>query len=134
MKTMFMVLVCLILVSGTAVRGEELLVQSFPASVVKTVPECGRQDVDATTMTQIKVTFSKDMMDQSWSWVQISNESYPKTVGKPMYLDDKRTCVLNVLLEPKKTYVIWLNSEQFGNFRDAGGNSAVPYLLVFQTK
>jgi hypothetical protein len=38
-----------------------------------------------------------------------------------------------VKLEPRKTYAIWLNSGNFGNFKDTSGNSAVPYLLVFET-
>ena len=84
--------------------------------------------------TQIKVTFSKDMMDGGWSWSQISDESFPQRMGKPRYLDDKRTCVMNVKLLAKKTYVIWLNSQKFGNSKDADGKSAVPYLLVFETK
>jgi len=134
MKTVFMVLVCILLVSGIVVWGEEASIQSLPPSVVKTVPECGSMDVDAMATTQIKATFSKDMADKSWAWVQISDESYPKTLGKPMYLDDKRTCVLNVLLEPKKTYVIWFNSGKFIGFVDTEGRPAVPYLLVFQTK
>jgi RNA polymerase sigma-70 factor (ECF subfamily) len=29
---------------------------------------------------------------------------------------------------------MWVNSQQFVNFKDADGRSAVPYLLVFQTK
>jgi RNA polymerase sigma-70 factor (ECF subfamily) len=39
-----------------------------------------------------------------------------------------------VKLEPGKTYVSWLNSQKFGNFKDADGQSAVPYLLVFETR
>ena len=54
--------------------------------------------------------------------------------GSPTYEDDKRTCVLPVKLEPGKTYAIWVNSDKFGNFKDADGRSAVPYLLVFRTK
>jgi hypothetical protein len=30
--------------------------------------------------------------------------------------------------------LLWLNSENFGNFKDAEGHPAVPYLLVFETK
>ena len=41
---------------------------------------------------------------------------------------------MKVKLEPGRTYAIWVNSEKFGNFKDADGRSAVPYLLVFQTK
>ena len=40
----------------------------------------------------------------------------------------------SVKLEKGRTYVIWLNSEKFENFKDASGNPAVPYLLVFETK
>jgi RNA polymerase sigma-70 factor (ECF subfamily) len=74
------------------------------------------------------------MTDQSWSWASHSKESYPKVDGKPKYLADKRTCVLPVKLEPGKVYCLWVNSEMFHNFKDADGNEAVPYLLVFQTK
>jgi RNA polymerase sigma-70 factor (ECF subfamily) len=115
-------------------RAAEPSIKSLPASVIKTDPESGNAQVDARATTQIRVTFSKDMMDGSWSWSQISNETFPQIVGKPRYLDDKRTCVVDVKLQPKKTYVIWLNSHKFGNFKDADGQSAVPYLLVFQTK
>jgi RNA polymerase sigma-70 factor (ECF subfamily) len=114
--------------------GQEASIKALPPSVVKTVPESGETTVDAATTTQIKVTFSKEMMDETWSWSQISKDSFPQIVGKPKYLDGKRTCVIDVKLEPKKTYVIWINTQKFGNFKDADGNMAVPYLLVFQTK
>jgi RNA polymerase sigma-70 factor (ECF subfamily) len=110
-------------------------VATVPPVVVKTVPTAGATDVDPT-LTEIKVTFSKDMADESWSWVQLSDESFPKPVGdKPIHYEkDKRTCVMAVKLEPGKTYAIWVNSEKFANFKDPHGRSAVPYLLVFQTK
>ena len=107
--------------------------ENAPPVVVKTVPESGKADVDAST-TEIRVTYSKDMRDGSWSWSTWGQETYPKTTGKPHYEPDKRTCVLPVKLEAGHTYAIWLNSENFGNFRDTTGRSAVPYLLIFQTK
>jgi len=116
-----------------AARAQEVSVESLPPSVIKTVPTCGDTLVPATT-TQIKVTFSKDMMDKSWSFTQISDNSFPEVVGQPHYLADKRTCVLTVKLKPQKTYVLWLNSQKFQNFKDTSGKSAVPYLLVFETK
>jgi hypothetical protein len=139
MKKALTVFVCFLLMSEAVVlsgeeSSKEISIQSLPPSVVKTVPECGSTDVDAMATTQIKATFSKDMMDGHWAWVQISDETFPKTIGKPKYLDDKRTCVLNVLLESNKTYVIWLNSGKFQGFMDTEGNKAVPYLLVFKTK
>ena len=99
---------------------------------MKTVPEAGAADVDAKA-TEIRVTFSKAMTDGSWSWSTLSKESFPEVEGKPSYMDDERTCVLPVKLQPEKTYAIWINSDKFRNFKDSNGVSAVQYLLVFRT-
>jgi hypothetical protein len=108
-------------------------VDSMAPVVVKTVPEAGAKNVAPGEM-EIKVTFSKDMMDQSWSWSTVWKDSSPESIGKPYYEADHKTCVLKVKLEPNKTYGWWINSQNFHGFKDAQGHSAVPYLLVFQTK
>jgi hypothetical protein len=118
---------------GLGARADEPTIENALPVVVKTVPMAGAEDVDPK-LTEIKVTFSKDMIDDSWSWVQLSEASFPKIDGKPRYEKDKRTCVLPVKLEAGKTYALWINSEKFENFKDAGGRSAVPYQLVFKTK
>lgn len=125
---------CLVAWGGTASAAtEDITLKSAPPVVVQTVPQAGTADVDPAT-TEIHVTFSKDMADGTWSWSQASESSFPQVDGKPRYLDDSRTCVLPVKLEPGKTYAMWLNSNKFQNFKDADGNPSVPYLLVFQTK
>lgn len=103
-----------------------------PPVVVRTVPESGTDGVDPA-LTEIKVTYSKDMMDKTWTWSTWGQDTFPDLTGKPHYLPDNRTCVLPVKLKPNKTYAIWLNSNNFGNFKDAKGISAVPYLLIFKT-
>jgi hypothetical protein len=119
---------------AAAQTAREISVKTMPPSVVKTVPPAGATDVDPA-LKELSFTFSKDMMNGSWSACQISDETFPKAGdGKMHYLPDKRTCVMPVTLEPGKTYVIWLNRGQFQNFRDTQRNSSVPYLLVFQTK
>jgi RNA polymerase sigma-70 factor (ECF subfamily) len=109
-------------------------VESMPPVVVRTEPQAGDTRVDAKAVTEVRVTFSKKMMDGSWSWSQVSDDTFPKVTAKPHYDKDQRTCVLPVKLEPRKTYVFWLNSAKFHNFKDADGHAAVPYLLVFETK
>src|SRR5262249_61632137 len=109
-------------------------VKELPPVVVRTVPQAGDTQVDAAKVKEIRVTFSKEMTDKSWSVSTVSKDSFPKFAGDIRYDKDRRTCVLPVKLEPGKTYALWLNSEKFHNFKDADGNSAVPYLLVFQTK
>lgn len=107
--------------------------KSFPAVVVKTVPPSVSTDVDPS-LKEIQVTFSKPMTDKSWSWVQHSKPTFPELAGAPRYENGERTCVLPVKLEAGKTYAIWINSSRFGNFKDAEGNPAVPFLLIFHTK
>lgn len=123
---------CALLAGGSPiVRAENL--EDMPPVVVKTVPQSGIREV-APGETEIRVTFSKDMQDKSWSWSTAWASSTPEGVGPPRYEQDGRTCVLKVKLEPGRTYGYWLNSQKFGNFKDRQGRSAVPYLLVFQTK
>ena len=109
-------------------------VATLPPVVVKTIPQSGDTAVDAKSVKEIRVTFSKKMTDKTWSWSQISNDTFPKVTGDIRYDKDGMTCICPVELEPGKTYVSWLNSERFHNFKDADGQPAVPYLLVFETK
>jgi RNA polymerase sigma-70 factor (ECF subfamily) len=101
--------------------------------IVRTEPVAGDTKVDAS-VKEIKVTFSKEMKDGSWSWSQISKDTFPQLNGKPHFEKDKRTCVLPVKLEAGKTYVIWINPARFQGFVDTEGNPAVFYPLVFETK
>lgn len=121
------------LLAGHAQNDDEFSLANAPPVVVKTIPEAGSDQVSAS-ITEIRVTYSKPMEDGSWSWSTWGEKTFPKTTGKPRYESDHRTCVLPVKLEPGHTYAIWLNSENFSNFRDGDGHKAVPYLLVFQTK
>jgi len=130
---MFALGLALALLPPSGLLDDDITVDSTPPIIVKTIPEAGAKDVDPN-LTQIRVTFSEDMLDGSWSWSQISEETLPKTSGKPHYLKDKRRCVLSVKLEPGKTYAIWVNSDKFDGFKDADWHAAVPYLLLFQTK
>ena len=108
-------------------------VETAPPVVVSTEPRAGADDVDPS-LTEIKVTFSKDMQNGNWAFAQMSKEMFPETTGKPRYLDDKRTCVLPVKLQPGKTYLIALNKPPYDSFMDPDGRKALQYLLVFETK
>jgi hypothetical protein len=107
-------------------------IDSIAPVVVKTIPEAGTKNVPPGEY-EIKITFSKEMEDKSWSWSTAWKDSSPDFIGKPHYDADQKTCVVKVKLEPNKIYGFWLNSQQFHNFKDVQGHPAVPYLLVFQT-
>jgi RNA polymerase sigma-70 factor (ECF subfamily) len=114
-------------------RAEDISLETARPVVVKSTPEAGADGVDPST-TQISVTFSKNMQGGSWSWCVLSKETYPGTGETPKYLENKRTCVLPVKLQPGKTYAVWINSDKFHDFVDTKGQLAVPYLLVFKTR
>ena len=107
--------------------------RTLPPVVVRTVPESGSAGVDPA-LTELRVTFSAPMRDESWAWVICSEDTFPQKTAEPRYLADGRTCVLPVKLKPGKVYAIWLNNEKFEDFKDRNGNSAVPYLLIFETR
>jgi len=133
-SVMVLVAVVLGLCLGLIRAEDTVSVRSMPPVVVKTSPQAGDTRVDPY-LTEIRVTFSKDMMtEKMWSWVMLTKDSFPLIVGQARFLEDRRTCVVQVKLEPGKTYAIWLNSENHNSFRDTDNNPAVPYLLVFQTR
>lgn len=132
MKTKSLFLTALLL-SALCATSQAQDIDSIAPVVVKTLPEAGTKDVPPGEF-EIKVTFSKEMTDGSWSWSTAWQDSDPEAIGKPHYDADHRTCILKVKLEPDKTYGYWINSQKFHNFRDAQGHPAVPYLLVFHTK
>lgn len=115
---------------GTALAQGSL--DTVPPVVVESTPHSGSTAVDPN-LGQITVTFSKEMLPKSWSWVKIDEKSFPKLTSDPRYLTDKRTCILPVKLQPNRVYQIWINHGKFLNFKDVSGKSAVPYLLSFKT-
>ncbi len=131
MKDTLWKVIGVIAILALVVRAQSI--DTMPPVVVKTVPEAGVSDVTPGEM-ELKVTFSKEMTDKSWSWSTAWKDSTPVFVDQPKYDDAKKTCSVKVKLEPNKTYGFWLNSNNFQNFQDSQGHTAVPYLLVFQTK
>lgn len=134
LKVIFVSVIILAVIPGF-VYLQEVSVESMPPSVIKTMPVCGDTKVDPN-IAEIRVVFSKDMMtNQMWSWCMYSADTFPEVDTNGIkYLQDKRTCILPVKLEPDKTYVIWINLQDQNSFRDTNGNPAVPYLLVFETR
>lgn len=132
LTTRLTIIAAMLLFNQNLVADDDITPTSVPPVVVKTVPESGSMDV-APGEFEIKVTFSKKMMDGSWSWCTVWDDSCPQGIESPKYDPDRKTCAMKVKLEPGKTYGFWLNTERFRNFKDSKGRSAVPYLLVFST-
>jgi hypothetical protein len=131
------VVIFLLLAAGTpdAAAQQTVSVANSPPVVVETVPRAGDTNVDPL-LTEIQVTFSKDMLtEKMWSWVIHTREAFPQIAGEVRYIN-ARTNAAPVRLQPGKTYAIWFNSpnDKHNAFRDTSNNPAIPYLLVFQTR
>ena len=123
----------ILFLATSAATAPDNSIRGLPPVVVQTVPRSGDSAVEPS-VGEIRVTFSKDMLDQSWSWVIVTKESFPVRKDKPRFLEDHRTCVWPVVLEPGKTYAMWINTDRQTGFMDLDRHASVPYLLVFQTK
>jgi hypothetical protein len=131
-KYLSSLIVGLVLFAGSGLTGHTRSIESMPPVVVKAVPESGSKDVPAGD-TEIRVIFSKEMHDKSWSLVgPVAGPDFG-SAAQPRYDADHKTWILKVKLQPGTTYAYWLNHNKFQNFKDRQGNPAVPYLLSFKT-
>lgn len=134
MRANHSIVIALLLVAGVSkAAARDVTIQGLPPVVVRTIPESGSAGVDPG-LAEIRVTFSKDMLDGAWSCVNLSKEAFPTSAGKPRFERDRRTFVFPVRLEAGRTYAILFNSEKHKNFMDSRRIAAMPYLLVFETR
>ena len=124
-------LLCAGLAYGQA-RPQTAKVDKDAPKIVQMEPANGATDVDADMVKELRVTFDRDMDMGGFSWTG-GGENYPKTIGKPKWID-KRTCVLTVDLEEGKTYTLGINSKTFKNFKSAGGVPVEPVIYTFATQ
>ncbi len=108
-----------------------LAAHSSSPRIIALEPPNGATGVDPAT-NLLRATFDRPM-EASWSWVTEGN-NFPTATGKAYFESDARTAAMPVRLEPGKTYVLWLNSEQYQLFRDRAGNPAPPLRWVFSTR
>ena len=105
--------------------------QDGPPKVVSTFPPAGA--VTPAGIRFVSVTYDRPMMDKSWSFATGGESKFPEVTGGPLMEADGRTFDLPVSLQPNSTYVIWLNTDRFQNFKDEKGRAAEPYRLTFTT-
>jgi len=72
---LFAILGC---VSSAHAKG--ISIQGMPPMFVRTIPESGSMGVDPG-LTEIRATFSKDMLDGGWSCVNLSKDTFPSLAG-----------------------------------------------------
>jgi beta-lactamase regulating signal transducer with metallopeptidase domain len=101
-------------------------------TIESTKPRIGATDVDPG-LTQISVTFDRDMDVGGYSWTG-GGEFYPPSPpgAGPVWID-KRTCVLPVVLKKGSYYRVGINSTSHQNFRSALGVPVPTAAIYFVT-
>ena len=105
--------------------------QQAAPKVVSTFPPA--EAVIPAGIDRIAVTYDRRMQDKSWSFTTGGEQKFPEVAGQPVMSDDHLTIVLPVKLRPNTTYVVWMNSGRYLNFKDEQGQAAEPYRLTFTT-
>jgi len=98
------------------------VVATFPAHGSKVPP----------SIAELKVSYDHRMM-ASWSFATGGERGMPEVLGPASLSDDHITISLPIRLEPNHTYVVWLNTERYKNFKGEDGQSAEPFRLTFST-
>ena len=108
--------------AGASAAEPPRVVTTFPAAGAKIPP----------SLAELTVRYDRPMA-ASWSFTTGGEKAFPSVEGPPTLSDDRRTITLPVRLTPNSSYVVWLNSGRYNNFRDEQGQPATPYRLAFTT-
>jgi hypothetical protein len=100
-------------------------------TIVSMNPPNGAKNVDPA-LRELRVTFNVPM-GAGFSWCG-GGPGYPKTIDRPYWTEDRKTCVLPVELKPAWVYRLGLNSVSFNNFQSEGGIPLTPVEYMFYTR
>lgn len=103
-----------------------------PPRVVAVSP--GQGALIAPGPFKLTVTYDRPMRNNSWSFVKVSDDSYPDCPGRPVQSADGRSFTLECRAVAGKRYHIWFNRGDYRNFRAPDGTSAVPFGLRFAVR
>ncbi|MEZ5776465.1 MAG: hypothetical protein R3D33_17695 [Hyphomicrobiaceae bacterium] len=102
------------------------------AQVIASVPVEGSEPVDPR-MPEMRFTFSRSM-DVSRIGLGAENGAvFPEIGEAPHFLDDGRTFVVSVFLQPQTRYVMVLKGGGEAGFSDLAGQPAETFRLAFET-
>ena len=101
-----------------------------PPRVVATYPHDGARV--PPSIAELKVSYDHRMAE-SWSFATGGEKAFPQVLGAASLSPDHITITLPIRLEPNHSYVVWLNTARYRNFKSEDGEAAEPYRLTFHT-
>ena len=127
---MFNIAVFIIALSS-GVEGADVAqtVQAEQPTVITTMPAVGAKISPGPFL--LSATFDRPMMDGSYSFVQVSKNTYPECKGRPTRSPDGRTFTLRCTARAGRQYEVWFNRPPYLNFKSIRGVPAKPVRLTF---
>ena len=122
----------LIIALSSGVEGADVA-QNVPADqpmVVTTTPAVGEKISPGPFL--LSATFDRPMMDGSYSFVQVSKDTFPECKGRPTRSPDGRTFTLRCNARVGRQYEVWFNRPPYLNFKSIRGAPAKPSRLKFE--
>lgn len=131
--------------TGIKERKIEEINESNSPKIVSTNPSNGAVDVDPS-LTAISVTFDRPMGSGIAWYTKDGGKTFPKRTKSVdesfQWSEDRKTnTITDLVLEPGKTYNIWLNTEEelnsnkrYDGFRSENDVPLKPVLFTFTTK
>lgn len=109
------------------------------AEVAKTPPRVvSTSPADGSTMApgpfNLTVRFDRPMQDRSYSFVQVSADTFPDCSPKAQLSADGRAYTMKCTAPAGRSYEVWFNRPPYMNFRSRDGQSAQPHRIRFRTK
>jgi hypothetical protein len=99
-------------------------------TVITTTPAVGARISPGPFL--LSATFDRPMMDGSYSFVQVSKDTYPECKGQPTRSPDGRTFTLRCTARAGRHYEVWFNRPPYLNFKSIRGAPAKPSRLKFE--
>ena len=100
--------------------------------IVATTPRVG--EVINPGRFTLSATFDRPMRADSYSFVQVSLDSFPACDRRPQLSANGRTFALRCTAAAGRNYEVWFNREPYMNFTSLNGVAAQPYRLTFSAR
>lgn len=94
--------------------------------------------VDGSTIApgpfNLNIMFDRPMLEGSYSFVQISPETFPDCQPNAQLSADRKSYAMRCAATAGRKYEVWFNRPPYMNFKSADGISAQPHRIRFRTK
>ena len=101
-------------------------------NVVSTIPADGSTILSGAF--DLTVLFDRPMLEGSYSFVQVSSETFPDCRPGARMSADRRSYTMRCTATSGRNYEVWFNRPPYLNFKSTNGVSAQPHRIRFNAR